>query len=240
MSREGSVPTAHAAPARAAAGSMAVVGRLAIVTQLRRVMVTVLLALLPIGFYLALRSQPNGGAMGGLATASAWALSFVALFGFRANAGVDARLTRLGLAARSIFVGRLAAYALIAAALAGALALFAMVLDDRPFRVGLTASLLAAVTAVPIGVLVGVLVPGDVEGPLVVLALYGIPFGLSGDSPALKFTPSFGPLKYAYALGEHPSASWFIHPISIGLVATALAALAWERATRRGVGLDPR
>ncbi len=218
--------------------TLLLVGRLSILNQLRRVGASVLLMILPLAFFFAIGGSDGGNALAALAVGLGWAMGFTSMFGFKANAGIDARTARLGLGARSIFIGRMLAYFALAVVICLALALVAVAVNGTALHVALTALLLTALVALPIGALLGVVVPGEIESVFIVLGIFGIPFALPWSSPALKFFPMYGALKYAYVLGDPTEAKWFVHAFAVGAIATVASYVVWRQATLRATALE--
>jgi len=211
--------------------SIVTLGRLSAAVQSRRHTTTFLLSSLPILFYAAIRSNDLASGAVALGIGSSWSAAALAAYGLQSNRQLDSRLCLAGLGSATIYLGRLASFATIsvigAALLSTIVALLEPELSWSTLMIGL---MLAIIPALSCGMLIGVLAPSELEATLVILAIFGIPFGLSLDSTAVKYTPGFGSRKYLADLGS--SLEWgthILHPLGISILAICLATVVWRR-----------
>lgn len=140
----------------------------------RRRGVILLLALLPLVFYLV-RRDLEGQAIRMLALGLGWTVSTVALFVAVAARGVDRRLRLSGYAAWHLVAGRALAVTACGLPLAGVYGLLIAV-DQDVDRVWAVVLLLVTTTLIgaPLGAVVGALLPRDLEGTLALLAVFAV------------------------------------------------------------------
>lgn len=202
----------------------------------RRRSFLVLLALLPLVFYLA-RHGADGPAIRHVSLGLAWALSTTALFAGAAARRIDPRLRLAGYGTGELLLGRLVALYAGGAVLA-ATYLAIVALDKRPDRWGAIALELALVAAIAVafGLVVAAIVPRELEGMLVVISVVGVQAIVDPGETftmALPFWSSRELITYAV---DHAGRDYLerglVHGVVAGLVLT-VAAVAVGRARLR-------
>jgi len=212
--------------------SILLIGRVSVLAQLRRRTSTVLLILLPILLFAAMRTSGRSLGVAALGVGLAWSVAILGAFGVRSNAGLDSRLTLFGFRPSRIFVGRLLSFIVVLVLVALVLAVAAPLVDS-----GLTTGVLflglmtAGVVALSVGMVLGLLLRGELESVLVIIGIFGVPLGLALDSTALKFAPGYGSILYLQNLGDRTDTVFFLHSGSVALCALVIA---FVLSTRRG------
>lgn len=137
--------------------------------------VLALLMLLPLVFYAARRSDAGWQALRMGCMGLAWAMGTVSLFAQQAVRDLDPRLRLAGVRAWEIFVGRLLAL-LGVALVVGSVYAVGLVLDQDVLHGWSVAAalLLSAALPVPVGMVVGLLIPRELEGMLVLIMVVGL------------------------------------------------------------------
>ncbi len=214
--------------------SVVLVGQVSLMAQARRRTTSLLLVLLPILLFAAMRTSGRSLGVAALGVGLAWSLGVFGAFGVRSNAGLDSRLALGGLRPSRIFVGRLLSFLGVAVVASVPLALAVPLIDPglEPLTllVGLTMS---ATVAVAVGMLVGLLAPGELESVLIIIGIFGVPLGLPLDSSALELAPGYGSILYLQYLGDRTDAGYFIHWAAVTVGSLAFAWILWSRSTRR-------
>jgi hypothetical protein len=150
------------------------IARMCLLEVSRRRGVLLLMALLPLWFYLVRRDH-TGQSIRLLALGVAWAVSTLALFTSCSARSVEQRLRVHGFGVRKLFWGRQLAMLTVGLALAGGY--FVMVLlDGRPVRTGALGAILLidVLVAAPLGTLLGAFVPRELEGALALLSIVAV------------------------------------------------------------------
>jgi len=182
----------------------------------RRRTALILLAGLPLAFYGALAGHdPEAIIPGGIAMA--FALSGAAIFTVLSSRAVDQRLALAGYRTGELLGGRLLFLEAFAAPIVGGSSAV-MTLGSAPPRPGilLLAVALVAGVGVPFGLLVGTLLPRELEATLVLIGVVGIQLTLEPSATMSKLLPFYGTRQLlSTALGE-------TYPAPIG-VAVSLA-----------------
>lgn len=213
--------------------SVVLVGQVSLMAQARRRTTSLLLVLLPILLFAAMRTSGRSLGVAALGVGLAWSLGVFGAFGVRSNAGLDSRLALGGLRPSRIFVGRLLSFLGVAVVASVPLALAVPLIDSglEPLTllVGLTMS---ATVAVAVGMLVGLLAPGELERTDHHRDLWS-PLGLPLDSSALELAPGYGSILYLQYLGDRTDAGYFIHWAAVTVGSLAFAWILWSRSTRR-------
>ncbi len=150
---------------------IAAVVRACLIEVSRRRGVIVLLALLPVVFYL-LRRDFEGQSIRMLALGLGWTVSTLALFVAVSAKAIDIRLRLAGFAAWQLVAGRALAIAACGLVLAGLCGLLIAVDQDVDrFWAVLLLLVTTALIAAPLGAVVGALFPRELEGVLALLAI---------------------------------------------------------------------
>ncbi|GLY08378.1 MULTISPECIES: hypothetical protein [Actinoplanes] len=155
----------------------------------RRRTVLGLLFLLPLGFYAA-RHDQTGQAIRFASLGLGWGASTAGLFSSNSAKSVEPRLRLVGYSWVTLLVGRLVALLLISWTIAAAYFLLIYFDQDiqRPGALAVMLALTAAI-AVPLGMLIGALVPRDLEGTLVLIAFVGVQMAIDPAKDSAKYLP---------------------------------------------------
>jgi hypothetical protein len=166
------------------------VAEMALREILRRRSVLLILALLPLAFYLSRRGDHLGQSIRFVCLGIGWALSTAALFAGNAARGLEPRLRLSGYETHQLFLGRLAAMWAVGLALALPYLLLIR-LDQHDVRYGAVAviMLLTVAVAAPFGLLLSALLPRELEGTLVLLIVIGLQMMLDPAGTAARVLP---------------------------------------------------
>jgi hypothetical protein len=166
------------------------VAEMALREILRRRSVLLILALLPLAFYLSRRGDHLGQSIRFVCLGIGWALSTAALFAGNAARGLEPRLRLSGYATHQLCLGRLAAMWAVGLALALPYLLLIR-LDQHDVRYGAIAviMLLTVAVAAPFGLLLSALLPRELEGTLVLLIVIGLQMMLDPAGTAARVLP---------------------------------------------------
>ncbi|MEV2214833.1 hypothetical protein AB0H86_25850 [Streptomyces sp. NPDC050997] len=156
---------------------------------LRRRGVLGLLLLVPLVFYLGRHDQP-GQAIRFASLGVGFAVSTAALFSAVGGREIEPRLTLSGFRPRHLYLGRLLAL-LTAGLMISALYSVVVIVDQdvaNPQAVALELALTTLV-AVPLGLLLGLAVPRDMEGTLLLISVIGAQMVIDPAKDAAKVLP---------------------------------------------------
>ena len=156
----------------------------------RRRSVLLLLALLPLAFYLSRRSEAYWQSVRFVSLGIGWTLSTAALFAGNAARGIEPRLKLCGYATRQLYAGRIIALWALGVTLAAPY--FLLIRFDLPdVRHDGIALILALTVAVapPLGLAVSALLPRELEGMLVLLTVVAMQMMLDPDQAAARALP---------------------------------------------------
>lgn len=203
---------------------------------LRRRAAMALFALLPAAFLLSIPADEDYAVMAG-AIGVSWAVSAAGMFSILGWRRVDPRLSLLGARPRDGMLARIVASGALAAALVALyapliLARSTVIEDATLFVVAL--AVLAAVS-VPLGLLIGALVPRELEGTLVLIGVVGIESSIPPETAGAAVLPLYGPLELLFASGgisDGALAGAVAHSFVASALMTAAAFLLWARRVR--------
>lgn len=149
-----------------------------------------LLFTIPLVFYVTRRQDANGQAIRFVLLGLGFTISTAGLFVTSATRAMDRRLRLCGYRVVDLHGGRLVA--LILVGLAIALPYFLIIAFDqrveRPAAIGLALALTVGVGA-PLGMVLGALVPRDLEGTLLLFAVLGAQFLTDPARPVARVMP---------------------------------------------------
>jgi hypothetical protein len=155
----------------------------------RRKRAIAFLLLLPLVFYMV-RHEYVGQSVRSVFLGMGWAVSTAALFATAAARSIDPRLVLSGYRAHQVYLGRLAGLWVAGTVLA--LPFLVLIRFDRP-SVGFGAVALAmafcVAVAAPFGLLIGLLLPRELEGTLVLLTAVSMQMLLDPADAKSKLTP---------------------------------------------------
>lgn len=167
-----------------------VVGEMTLRELARRRGVLVLLALLPLAFYLA-RRDLQGQSVRLLTLGLGWSVSTLALFGAVAARELDLRLRVAGARVADLVLGRALAVGVVGLLLGCAYAVVVVVDQDVAHMDGVLAGLaVAVVVGGPLGAALGTVLPRELEGALALLTVLATQMLTNADdrwSVALPF-----------------------------------------------------
>lgn len=200
---------------------------------LRRRVAMALFVLLPAMFFYSIPAEEDYGVVAG-AIGVSWAVSAAGMFGILGWRRVDQRLALAGARPRDGMLGRLLVGVTLAAALVAVyapliLARSTAVQDVGTYVVSLG---LLAVVSVPLGLLIGVLLPRELEGTLVLIGIVGVESSIPPDASLAAFLPLYGPLDVLQVAGgfaDDPVTGGVVHALSTTVLLAAGAYLLWRR-----------
>lgn len=157
---------------------------------LRRRVALAMLALVPLAFYLARHHDMVGQSIRFASLGLAFGVSALALFAGTAAKSAEPRLRIGGFRSWELYTGRLAALIGIGLAL-GAVYWGIIAVDQDLPRPGAVGLMMAAtvVVAAPLGLLIGAIVPRDLEGALLLISLIGLQFLMDPAKSSAKLLP---------------------------------------------------
>jgi hypothetical protein len=160
----------------------------------RRHLALGLLIALPLSFYLATASTPEAVSSGGVGMA--FAISGAALFSVLSSREVDQRLVLGGYRPVELLLGRFVFLGPLSLLIgAGFSVLMAIVSNPtRPWVMVLGMATVALVS-VAFGLMVGAIVPVELEGTLVLIGVIGLQLAMRIDAPLAKVLPFYGARK---------------------------------------------
>jgi hypothetical protein len=167
-----------------------VVAEMALREIVRRRSVLLLLALLPLAFYLSRRGDHLGQSVRFVCLGIGWALSTAALFAGNAARGIEPRLRLSGYATAELLLGRLGALWAVGVGLALPYLILIRV-DQHDIRFGAVTAimLLTVAVAAPFGLLLSALLPRELEGTLVLLMVVGLQMIMDPAGAASRVLP---------------------------------------------------
>ncbi|MEU8179744.1 ABC transporter permease [Micromonospora sp. NPDC049044] len=206
---------------------------------LRRRGVLLLLLLMPLTFYLIRRDAYLGQSVRSLLLGVGWAVSTAALFATTGARELEPRLRLAGYRPHHLYLGRM--LGLWVVGLIIAVPFFALpMIDGADLRYGgLAAALLCSVgVAAPFGMLIGALLPREMEGTLLLLTVITVQMLIDPAGSGAKLTPFWSTREIATWAVDHTDQGYLSRGVLHGLVVTALlagcvAAVASVRMRRR-------
>lgn len=167
------------------------VARLHGLDLIRRRLVLVLLAAMPVVIYLAMGDDPFAVVVGG--TLMTFSIAGPAIFVLLAGRAIDQRLTLAGFRPLDLVIGRLLLLdlvGLVVALLFGGLVLALSAPPEPAFTVA--GVVVMALLAVPFGLALGALLPGDLEAMLAMMGVIGVQLVSPPNSIGSKAMPYHG------------------------------------------------
>jgi len=205
----------------------------------RRRLALILLVVLPLAFYGAMAGHSDQAIIPG-GVAMAFSVAGAAIFSVLSSRAVDQRLTLAGLRPSEMLAGRLLFLeALSLPIVGGTSVLMALVSHPpRPWVMGLAVELVAVV-AIPFGLVVGALLPRELEATLVLIGVVGIQLSLDVSEGLSKVLPFYGPARLLDASlgGDYPVEAALV--MSLLYAAALLVASFFVVARRIRVGSHP-
>jgi hypothetical protein len=184
----------------------------------RRRVVLALLLLLPLAFYLARRDVHPGQSIRFLFLGVAWAVAAAALFTAGASRSIEPRLRLSGYGSHHLYLGRMAALTAVGIVLAVPLAV--LIALDHPFvrDEGVAIALVFCVTiAAPFGMLLGMVVPRDLEGTLLLLVMVGLQMMIDPADDVAKLLPFWSSREIGTYAVDHTDTGYLFRGIAHGV-----------------------
>jgi hypothetical protein len=207
----------------------------------RRPVTLILLAILPALIYFALGDDPYAVVVGGILMA--FSVAGPAIFVLLTGRPIDSRLTLSGFKPAELVLGRLLLLNALGFIVVAIFALLVITQSDpaKPIYV-VIGTLLVAFIAVPLGLCLASVMPGDLEATLLMIGVVGIQVALKEPAPLSKFLPFHGPRQLLLGSGReltpgvgvvkiNPTTA-ITHGVIMSVVFFALATLAVSRRSR--------
>ncbi|GAB3818594.1 hypothetical protein [Micromonospora zhanjiangensis] len=207
---------------------------------IRRKGVIALLLLFPLAFYLLRRGDYVGQSVRLLLLGVSWAVSTAALFATSASREIEPRLRLTGYRTSQLYLGRL--LGLTALGLAVAIPFYLLVHFDAPnVRHGGTAlaMVFSVAVAAPFGMLIGTVLPRELEGTLLLLITIGIQMLMDPDASWAPLTPLWSVRELGTYAVDHTDGGYLVRGIVHGIgftlgLAVLVALVSGFRLRRRG------
>ncbi|MEV7228672.1 hypothetical protein AB0M79_16860 [Polymorphospora sp. NPDC051019] len=197
----------------------------------RRRTVLVVLALLPLAFYLSRRGDHLGQSIRFVCLGLGWALSTAALFAGSAARPIEPRLRLSGYGSRHLVLGRL--LALWTVGLVLSLPYYLLILVDRhDVRYGAIAvvMLLTVAVAAPFGLALSAVLPRELEGTLVLLIVVGLQMMTDPATTASRALPFWFSREIGTYAIDHTDSGYLdrglLHGVAFAVLLTALVTVA--------------
>lgn len=189
----------------------------------RRRGVIALLLLLPLAFYLIRRDQYVGQSVRSLFIGIGWAVSTAALFSTIGARSIEPRLRMAGYRSHDLYLGRLAGLWTLGVLLAAPFLLLVR-FDTTGLRYGAVslAMLCVVVIAAPLGMLVGYLLPREMEGTLLLLTAVALQMIIDPASGIAKVTPFWSSREIGTYAVDHAGTEYLVRGALHGVIATLL------------------
>ncbi|BCJ59144.1 ABC transporter permease [Micromonospora endophytica] len=189
----------------------------------RRRGVLLLLLLMPLTFWLIRRDSHVGQSVRALLLGISWAVSTAALFATSAARELEPRLRLAGYRPHHLYLGRM--LGLWALGLAVSVPFFLLtVFDANNLRyAGIAVAMLCCVAvAAPLGMLIGALLPREMEGTLLLLTVVAVQMLLDPTSSAAKLMPFWSSREIASWAVDHTDDGYLSRGVLHAAVVTAL------------------
>ena len=186
----------------------------------RRKRAIAFLLLLPLVFYVV-RHEYVGQSVRSVFLGIGWAVSTAALFATAAARSVDPRLVLSGYRAHQVYVGRLLGLWVAGAALA--VPFLVLIRFDAPgvrFDAVTLAMGFCVAIAAPFGLLIGILLPRELEGTLVLLTAVSMQMLLDPADTVAKVTPFWSSREIGTFAVDHTGTDHLIAGVVHGTVYT--------------------
>ncbi|WP_225849937.1 ABC transporter permease [Streptomyces sp. HPF1205] len=210
----------------------------------RRRGVLVLLFLVPLVFYAGRRGDHTGQSVRFLLLGLAFTISTAALFASCALRSLEPRLRLSGYRAAELSIGRLGA--LLAVGLLVCVPYLGVVaVDLHPDRLSAIAAamVLTVAVAAPLGMLLGAVVPRELEGALLLMALVGAQMITDPGASAAKALPFWSARELATYAVDHTGADYLrrglLHGAGCAVVLFTAASLCTAARLRARRGTSP-
>jgi hypothetical protein len=199
------------------------IAEMALHEVVRRRAVLIIIAVLPLGFYLSRRGDHLGQSIRFVFLGVSWAISAASLFAGAGARAIEPRLRLSGYRVFHLYSGRLLALWTLGLALAAPYFLLIR-LDQHNVRYGaiaLTMLLLVGVAA-PFGLALSAVLPRELEGTLVLLLVVGLQMLLNPDGTAAKVLPFWFSREIGTYAVDHTGTDYLTRGLLHAVVAEAL------------------
>jgi hypothetical protein len=189
----------------------------------RRRTVIALLLVLPLAFYLLRRDQYLGQSVRSLFIGIGWAVSTAALFSTIGARSVEPRLRLAGYRVHDLYLGRLCGLWTLGVVLAAPFLVLVRI-DAPGLRYGAVAlaMLCCVAVAAPLGMLVGYLLPREMEGTLLLLTAVALQMIIDPATTVAKVTPFWSSREIGTYAVDHMGTDYLVRGAVHGAVATTL------------------
>ena len=215
---------------------LAVTAQMTIRDLLGRRTVVLLLVLVPLVFYAARRDDFQGQAIRFASLGLAWAVSTVALFATNSVRALEPRLRLAGHGSVGLYLGRLTSTVGLGALVA---ALYAVLVTLDQETVNPWSAVLALVAsgtiAAVLGLLVGAVIPRELEGMLVLITIVGLQMIIDPTKAVAEALPLWSTRELVGhavdGVGDVDAAvlHWVVYGVGMALVALAITAFRLRR-----------
>lgn len=200
----------------------------------RRIAVGMLVAL-PLLVYLSVPAdQP--WALGPGAVGLGWSVGGAAMFGALGWRRVDPRLALAGCRPAVQVVGRALPIGVLGLVLGGAILPLLLARSSPPDEGALVlAVVLTVAVGVPLGLAIGVLLPGEMEAMLALIMVGGVAMSMPPDAPGAQALPLWGPVRLVTTAIEADGAGLagpVVHAAASVALLGVVAWVAWRRRVR--------
>lgn len=223
------------------------VAEMALRELIRRKRVIAMLFLLPLAFYMMVRADAVGQSVRSVFLGIGWAVSTAALFTTTAGRSVEPRLRLAGYRGYQVVLGRLVA--LWAAGLALTVPFMVLIRFDAP-DVGFGAVALAmavlVVVSAPFGLLIGLLLPKELEGTLLLFTVVGFQMTINPAKAASMAAPLWSSREIGTYAVDHTDPSYLFRGVlhsavyTVGLVLVVAVIVAAQQRRGRHLRYAPR
>jgi hypothetical protein len=185
----------------------------------RRRLVLALLCALPIVLYFAMAGNSESFAVVTGGTLLTFSIAGPAVFIVLAGRQIDQRLALAGYKARHLILGRLLMLLILGFVVCSLFVGLVLTLSEPKFPIRVVLGVyLVAVVAVPFGLTLSSVLPGDLEAFLTMIGVVGVQLALPYGSIAGPIGPLYGPKQILYAANPGPTNSPdVVVPANIGI-----------------------
>ncbi|ANN15044.1 hypothetical protein SD37_04785 [Amycolatopsis orientalis] len=215
------------------------IAEMALRELLRRRAVLLILLLLPLVFYLSRSGDHLGQSIRFVCLGLGWALSTAALFAGSASRAMEPRLRLSGYRSHHLYLGRLSALWTVGTLLSAPYFVLILV-DQHDVRYGPVALIMVLTVAVsaPFGLALSAVLPRELEGTLVLLAVVGLQMMADPSSLIARLLPFWSSREIGTYAIDHTDIGYLtrgsVHGvISMAVLLAAVAVASGFRLRRR-------
>ncbi|RIV38850.1 ABC transporter permease [Micromonospora radicis] len=189
----------------------------------RRRGVLLLLLLMPLVFWMIRRDSYVGQSIRALFLGISWAVSTAALFAASGARELEPRLRLAGYRPHQLYLGRMLGLWVLGLAVAVPFFLLTVIDANNLRYAGIALAMLCCVAvAAPFGMLIGALLPRELEGTLLLLTVVAMQMLLDPASPGAKLTPFWSSREIATWAVDHTDAGYLSRGLLHAAVVTVL------------------